>query len=468
MLFGASMLTVLFGMGTNKLTAMLAGKEGIALIGVYRNLTTFVVGVLSLGLTNVVVQRISTTPSDDEARRVIAGAWQLLVIQVAAVVVVTLTFSGLLSRWLVGDASHAADFRVALLLIIGVLAMQLVVEVLNGRALIAEVAAVNVSTSALTMLLVYPLLRLGRIGLSMIIGLTCVFGAVLGAVLIRARYRVRWRDLRLRWDAAYLRSLPISLPVAVRTIVCTGAALLLQGMINRHYGTESLGLYNAAATIESTSMLLLMSGMRSYYLPKLGEAANPQAKNQLSDDVLRLLLGLLFPALAAFVLLGPWLLWLLFARSFAVAGGLIAVFAFAIIAETFLWSLGFFVAHQAAYRVAMILDCGWACLLVALVWLCLRAQLPIGAVAVAYTLSVTVHAIAYLVVVRRLYDPGFVSRGNAIRGVLLAGWTGLACFAVSRGPALQIAVGALTLVLAALIARSELVRLRSPRSPSAA
>lgn len=464
LLFGASMLSMLFGVGTNKLIAMLAGAEGVALIGIYRNLTSFVVGVLSLGLSNVVVQKISTADSDEGARAVIRGAWRLFVLQALAISLAAATLPGVLSRWLAGDRAHTTDFRLALLMIIGVLGMQVVVDVLNGRALVRDVTAVNVSTSALTMLSVYPLLRIGRVGLAMIIGLTCFWGAALGAALIRSRYRIRWADLRIRFKLTELTQLPMSVDSTIRNIAWAGALLAVQAIVNRHYSTSALGLYNAAALLESVSMLLLMSGMRSYYLPKLGTLADQDAKNALLNDVLRLLLVLLFPALPALVLAAPWVLWILFARSFQQASGLIAVFSFAMIAETFLWCLGFFVLHKAAYRLSMVLDTGWSLLVIALVAGCAVLGLPLAAVAWSYAIGMAALLVGYVVAARARFHRDIISGANAMRGVALTAWTTLCYVAAQHGRAVKLGLAAATVAISAALVAAEMRHARARRT----
>jgi O-antigen/teichoic acid export membrane protein len=452
--FGASILSIVFGIGTNKITALVAGAEGIALIGLFRNLTNFISGTLSLGSTNVIVQRISTTASDEEARVVVRATARFFLLQTVVLIAIAIGVPRQLSSWLFGTTAHVSDVRVALLMVIGVLALQLVLEMLNGRALVEKVSKVNIFTSALTLITVYPLLRLGPIGLAMIIGFTCFFGAALGARYVWRVYGLSWSQFDSRSRAGIFRTIPVSFFVTLRTVACTGALLAVQSIVNRHYGTSALGLYNAASTIESTAIMLLMSAMRSYYLPILGQIADPVEKSAFVNRILRVLLLFLLPGGVALVFTARYVIWLLFSKTFVDAANFAAVLGMSMVAQAYLWCYGFFIIHKANYRLGMILDVAWAGIYVGGALLCLHFDLPLIAVPCVYLGSYCIYAVCYIVASRMLYHTGLITVGNALLGPGVLAIIGGAFFVARHGVVAEIGYGLAVVAVAVALLRT--------------
>jgi PST family polysaccharide transporter len=453
---GASVVTTLFGVCTNKIIAVFAGAEGIALIGMFRALTMFAGGILQLGSTQVTLQRISTAKDEAATRRIILMAWHFLVLQTLTMIVVALAGAGTIARFMFGTnaAAHTNEVRLVLFLVIGPQAVQIFSDVLNGKARVRDVFRVNVLTSAMTFATAYPLVLLGRIGYAMMIGLTCLIASGYAAYLVIKHHRLPLRFFALSPRLPFaVRELPISFAITARNITCGGAALALQAFINRRYGTDALGLYNSGATIESTTVIIIMSGMRSYYMPTLGALADGAEKNAFVRRILHIMFAVLLPATTLLVLMAPLALRILFSGAFAEAVDYIAILSLAIFAQAFVYTFNNFILHKGNFRMCMILDIGWSVVLMAGLIVTAHLHSSLKGLIWWYDVSYCMLAAAYAMVARKLYGRALLRASDALLGVAMAGWLVFAYFLAHRSWPERLLPSTISLIVSAVILR---------------
>ncbi|MBT6229111.1 MAG: hypothetical protein HOI47_20920, partial [Candidatus Scalindua sp.] len=145
-LAGATLLTVILGIATTKIIAIVAGTNGIALIGLYRNLISMVVTVLSMGMSTVIVQRISTTTDTDTLDELIRAVLFLLFFQIAVVVLLLSFFSETISRCMFGPhagPSHTLSIKIVLFMALGTMIMQAMIAILNGKVNLKPITIIN-------------------------------------------------------------------------------------------------------------------------------------------------------------------------------------------------------------------------------------------------------------------------------------------------------------------------------------
>ncbi len=424
----ASLLTLLLGLATNKVIALVSGTEGVALVALFRSLTITVSTVLALDTMTVIVQRVSTAPSLAEAREVLRAAWMLFLGQMFIIggCALFLAYPVAVLIFKAEAARHVAEVRIVLALVSGVLGMQITGALLNGRLKLKQVIFINVLTSTLTLLTLYPLLQLGRVGLAMVIGLTCCIGAMMGAFLVWREYRLTWRDLGIsRREWSHLRAMPVSSLMALRAVVDSAALMSLQFVITRHYGTHNFGLYSSASMFETSIMAVLASAMTPYYLPALGRLDRQEEKDAFVNRFLSMLLALSLPIVLLLTLAAPLLIPLLFRQDFIAAAGFVPVLCVVIVAKVFTWCYLIFLQHKADYRLCLLIDSAWAAFLLAGMALCMSFGQPLRYMVWAYALSHCLLALLYVLLSALKYSRGLLGRANLLLGLMLAGGAGL-------------------------------------------
>ncbi|MBV9772381.1 MAG: hypothetical protein JO040_00430 [Gemmatimonadetes bacterium] len=404
-------LTIFLGLLTNKVVVLFTGAQGVAVLALYRSLTATATAMLSLSMTPVIVQRVSLTKTLDEARRVLRPAWLLFVLQVVVLGGVALFGAGPLARLMfkAEAARYVTEVRVVVILVSGVLGLQLATALLNGRVRFREAMAVNLLSSVLTLLAVYPLVMLGDVGLAMVIGLTCLIAAAVGGWYVWREYGLSASDLRFSWqDWRTLRGMPTSLSLNVRVVIVTATTFALQFTISRTYGIAALGLYSAVALIEGGLMQVLSSAMIPYKLPSLAAMETQAEKDSLVNRMLSLLLCISAPAVLVLTLTGWVLIPLLFRGDFAPAIRFIPIIGVAILAQCVVWCYAVFLQHKGDFRAYLALDGAWAGLLLGGLLLCSLRGWSLDSLLWTYTCSYCISATLYMLYSTRVYGRGLL------------------------------------------------------------
>jgi O-antigen/teichoic acid export membrane protein len=406
-----SAVTILLGLFTNKVVVLFTGAQGVAVLALYRSLTATATAALALSMTPVIVQRVSMTRTLDDARHVLRTAWLLFILQVIALGCVALFGAEDLSRLMfkADGYRYVTEVRVVLILVSGVLGLQLVTALLNGRVRFRQAMAINLISSVLTVIAVYPLLRLGDIGLAMVIGLTCLLAAAIGGWYVWREYGLSASDLRFSWQQwRELRGMPISVALSVRAVVTTATMFALQFTINRTYGISALGLYSAAAMIEAGLMQVLSSAMVPYKLPSLAAMNTQEEKDFLVNRMLVMLLGVSAAAVLALTVLGGVVIPVLFRGDFAPANRFIPILGVSVLAQCIVWCYAIFLQHKGDFRGYLALDSIWAGLLLGGLITCAQREWSLDALLWVYTGSYCLSALVYVTYSMRKYGRGLL------------------------------------------------------------
>jgi O-antigen/teichoic acid export membrane protein len=458
-----SLVTILFGVGTNKLLAVHAGPEGVALIGLYRTLTTILVSALALGLNEVLMQRLSTTQDPSRIGQLLSAGFNVVLTQSGILIFLTLIGAPLMASFMFGStaAPRLLEVRLVVLLATGVLLLQSVTAALNGLGLVREVNRVGLTTSLLTLLTTYPFLLLGSIGLSFLIGATCYIGAAMGVYYLLRTVRAAGASFApLRSFRDTRKALPFSGSLALLPIWSTGSVLIIQSTLARDFGTHHFGLYAAASMLESTSMLVLTSSMRSYLMPQLGRLSDNAEKRQLVERMLTVLLGLLLLGASTIYLGADLIIRVLFSGKFADAKPILYVLTLSMPGQIVVWFCAMYLFNQSDFRIVGALEVVVAALRVVGTLTCVWLKLPIVSVAWVHAAAFSISGVTYVIAVARRHGHLF---GGRVIGVLLAVTTLLALgvFLCSR-PTLapRLAYSGLALVGCAILARTSFHILR--------
>ena len=422
-LTGATLLTVVLGIATTKIIAIVAGTNGIALIGLYRNLISMVVTILSMGMSTVIVQRISTTTDIDTRDELIRTVILLLLFQTAVVIVLSLFFSETISRWMFGshaDSFHPLWIKIVLLMSIGTMIMQAMIAVLNGKVNLKPITIINVVSSVSTFALVYPLIKTGDIGLAIVVGSGSMIGACLGIFMVRRVYGLRFRSLPATITSGnFLSKLPVSGYLSLHPIVMATTFLGIQVIVNKNYGVNGLGFYNAVTTIETTSVMLIMSSVRSYYLPVLGQLDSQVDKEVFVNNMITMLTLFLLPISVCLILGSKYILWILYSDKFVPAANLLALQSMVLVLHAYSWCYAFYLNHKAHYGTYLILDGIWASLLIGGAWYLSSHGFPLIAVFINYLVATLILLSLYLIVIRTRYGRGMLHTRNIKLGLTM-------------------------------------------------
>ena len=461
-----SLLAIVFGVGTNKIIALSTGPDGIALIGLYRTVGSMTTAMLMLGMSEVIVRRGSLARTRGDALTLVRSTLRLLVMQLAVLGLLVVVAAPWVARLIFGRGALPIDIRDVRLVIgmcLGTLLMSGAIALLNGQLRMKDTMRVTLFTSVMTLATTYPLLLLGRVGLTFIIGGTCFLGAALGFWLVLTRNNFTPREL-LGSRPTPAGSLPISVAMSINPVVVTGITLFIQSQMNRHYGLQALGWYGAASTLETTSVMVLMSAMKSFFLPTLGQMESDGEKGRFIAKMQRVLLMLVLPGALLLMTAAPVAVKVLFSRDFGPSAWLAAILSLSIFFQVFTWCYHVYLLHRGEYRTCLMIDTSWSVFRALSVVAVLGLGMPVSGIAWAYVATSAFAAILYAITVRRRIGAAYLNRQNLALGAAILATLAVALWITSlQRLALSVAFALIVAVPWALYGRGMITRHR--RSP---
>lgn len=319
-----SAVTMLAGLASSKVYAVLLGPGGLGYMGLLQSLLGLTVMIVGMGVSTAVIRAGAKAVADGDERALVAlrrGAWLLCLALGALGVACLVLFRVPVSRLMLGGVEHSGAvvlMGVGLPLLLGA-GVQF--GMLNAYHRVGDMARVGVLNALLgagvSLLLVWWWRERG-------IAVAIIAGAVVNFVV--TYYFVRGRVPRPRvvadvtrgevWAAA--RSLlRFGAPFTASIFIGTGVLLLVPAMVLHALGQTEVGYYRAAAAISINYMGVLMTTMGQDYYPRVSAVSDqPAALVRLINEQLRLVLLLSGPAILGMLAIVPYLVPLIYTKEF--------------------------------------------------------------------------------------------------------------------------------------------------------
>ncbi|MDP1612370.1 MAG: O-antigen translocase [Sulfuritalea sp.] len=346
---GASVINVLVGLLRIKVAAVLLGPAGIGLIGLLTSLAGTAAAVAGLGFGTVGTRQIAEAAGRDDAATMAAARralfWGTLVLALLGAAVFWALRSALAVRVL-GDGALAGEVGWLALVVALTVAAASQSALLNGMRRIGDLARVSVLSALLSTLLgVGALLLWGRGGL-----MAFVIAAPLASFLLGHVYVARLPKVQT------LRTPMLVLAGQWRTLVTLGAAFMVAGLaasvgqllvrtlVQRQLGGDALGYFQAASTISVTYIGFVLAAMGTDYYPRLTAAIHDHAAvNRLVNEQTEVAMLLAGPVVLAMIGVAPWVIELLYSKSFHPAADVLRWMILGDILKVASWPLGFII-----------------------------------------------------------------------------------------------------------------------------
>ena len=330
-----TLLATVLSVGTNKIIAVMTGAEGVALMGLYRGLGAFILGAVTSGSNLLVMQKVSAARSESERSDLISATALLTILQGLIIFLAAILAPDAISRSLFGSQQKAGgilEVQIVLGMTFLNLATQAAIAILKGQPDVKPVTILQVATSTASILLIFPLLQLGRVGLAINVGSGSAVGACLGIFFIFKLFRPKFNEKGLKERWTLLTSAGTSpLWLIAHSVGLSAGMLSIQSLINRRYGLEALGYFTASMLIIDTATMVLMSSARTYILPALGRLESMATKEALFRRMFTLLLAANTAAALALILGAPLILRILFSGQLVGGTEFLAAVAFSLI-----------------------------------------------------------------------------------------------------------------------------------------
>jgi PST family polysaccharide transporter len=373
---GASVINILVGMLRFKVAALVLGPAGIGLIGIMQSLLSTASAVVSLGLnssgTRQIAQAKATGDSDSVMRSRRALFWGTLILATLGGAAFWF-FRHLIAEHILSDSSLSDS--------VGWLAIGVVLTVvsgsqsalLNGLQRIGDLARVTIGAALIsTFLGISSLLVLGNNGLLFFVLAMPLASFLLGYwYVIKLPHLVGKRAPIKALVSEWSSLARLGVVLMITGVMWSIAHLTVRSYIQSKLGIVALGHFQAAWTIGTTYLGVVLVALGTDFYPRLSAAIHDHDyANKLINQQTEVGLLLAAPILLIMLGLAPWILELLYSKDFLAGVGLLRWQVMADVLKVVSWPLSYCIlasgngrAHLLTELLAIVLFVGLTFLL---------------------------------------------------------------------------------------------------------
>lgn len=280
-------VSVLIRLGTtlfiNKVLATFVGTAGYGVVGQFQSLVSIVTSLASGAGNNGVIKFTAEYAGDEERQYLVWRTATMLSLAGAAVGALALLLlrEPIAARFLGGQPYVTPIVWLAALLVFVVL-NGLLLAMLNGRQAITAFVIANIAGSLVSATVAALLVSRWRLeGALLAVALNQAVAFAFTALIARRALALRWRRLLGHIDGpTALRLSQFALMTLVSAAALPTAQVVIRDVLARHLGWHDAGLWQAMAKISETHLLLLVSTLSVYFLPKFAALRDAQSLQQ--------------------------------------------------------------------------------------------------------------------------------------------------------------------------------------------
>jgi len=316
--------SLLFSAVTVKIIAVFAGSLGIGIFSLLRQMQQTAVSFGTLGGQTAIVQGLSSRVGEQRDSYLLTAFW-LTALGATLVAVILLGLAPLFASAVLGHSGTEGEILVRWMVVPVLLAIVLafVNAVLNGHKAIGVMAWVKVASAGVGVLLAYPVASWVNSGhpVAFVVLLGSSLAVACALALIRA-HRAGWliplvEQFSFNIEKSAARHFfSISGTTLVTGLMTTGTLLAIRSMIVQEQGLDRAGIFDAAWTVCTVYMMLIISSFGSYYLPTLSGTHDPATREKTIRNLMTLTILSMVPLLTSLISLKSFVMEILYSAEF--------------------------------------------------------------------------------------------------------------------------------------------------------
>lgn len=463
---GSSAFNVALGIIRTKVMAMLLGRDGVGLMGLYSSIMDLALNVSGMGINSSGVRQIAEAAGSGETERVARIATVLRRASVilgilGALLVVVLCVP--ISNWTFGNARFAAPVALLSLAVLFRTISNGQGALIQGMRRISDLARIaivgGILGTLLTLVLIYFFREQGIV--------PSLIGVAATTLVTSWWYRRKIQIPAAGVDAAQMTResgalLKLGFAFMASGIMTTGAAYVVRIIVVRNAGLDAAGLYQSAWALGGQYVGFILQAMGSDFYPRLTAAAQDNEEcNRLVNEQAEVGLLMAGPGVMATLTFAPAVIAVFYTGEFAPAVEPLRWICLGLMLRVIAWPMGFIVLAKGAQTIFFWTELAANVVWVGLAWIAVHHFGLSGAGMAFFGLYVW-HSILIYAIVRRL--TGFRwSATNKRIGVLVLSLIGLVFIGFYVLPFwVAISSGALATVGSGIYSMRLLVTLVSP------
>jgi PST family polysaccharide transporter len=355
-----------------KVLAVMLGPVGVGLMGLYQNILGVASSLAGCGLGNSGVRQIAVSQEDATTLSIVRKAlfYANVVLGISGMAILWLLREPV-SHLVFGDTSHANEVG---WLGLGVLLSLLAgsqTALLQGLRRIGDIARVNIISAVSSAILgVFAIWWMGMSGVLWFILVTPASSVLVAAWYVKRlpqpQGEVDWGELRKQWQAMF----SMGIPVMAGGLSLLLTLLIARAMVLQELGLEASGFYQAAWAISMTYIGFVLNAMGMDYFPRLSSVKDDWGRaNNMVNEQTEMALLLAGPVLIAMLTLAPWVIELLYAKSFSPSAEILRWQVMGDVIKIMAWPMGFVALAQARGGVYFFTQLSWGAVYLLVIWL---------------------------------------------------------------------------------------------------
>lgn len=278
-------ISFILGLISTKIVSYFLGTPGMALLGSFRNLSTLLKSMATLGISNSIIKLFVENKNDKQELAIIYSTFFWLFLIISSVFgCLTLIFSSTLSNYLFFTSSYALPIQ-----LFGISLPLMVINtfwlaIFNGLEKFKSLVIIQIVST----ILVFSVSALLIWRNSIAGGLFSIAIGELIMVLVTYFFIRRETDyfkfdLQRLISKKYLKIIKnFSIMALVSGLISPLALVIIRNTIVSNYSINEAGIWDAINRVSNFYMVFFSTGLSMYYLPKL---ASLQTDNQFKSEL---------------------------------------------------------------------------------------------------------------------------------------------------------------------------------------
>lgn len=305
----------------NKVAAITLGSQGIGMIGLFTSAIGMLKTGTSLGISQSAVRDISEANQNDDSE-----AFSKTIITTQKVIVVTafigffstILLSSWLSKWTFGNILYTTSFLFLSIAVVFTTLWEGQLAILKGMRYLRLLAKANIFGSLVGLFISIPLYIVYEMnGIIPVLIITPLTAFLFSYYYVR---KIKYKRLKLSNKEIFQKATPMvrmGIALSITTFLSQISVFLISTYIGSEGGLQTVGFYNAGVIIMVGYFSVVINALTTDYYPRIAAVNNDNTKlqNELNQQSIVSLL-ITFPLIVLFLILLPFLIYLLYSEEF--------------------------------------------------------------------------------------------------------------------------------------------------------
>jgi len=402
----ASMINMVIGVLKVKFLAIFLGPLGVGLLGLYQNIMGVATSLAGCGVANSGVRQLAIYQDDESNSSLVRKAmlYASLLLGLIGMALLWL-FREKVAQSVFGNSEHATEIGYLGIGVFLSIFSAYQTAILQGMRRLGDLSRVQVLGALASAVIGIIAIWLWGAGGMMVFILTGPAASVMVAIFYTNLFSdvepLRdWNQLRRQWQSMFSLGIPL-MAAGLMTLV---VQLMARSFLMQNIGLEATGYFQAAWVISTTYLGFLLNTMAVDYFPRLSSAIHDREQaNRIVNEQTEMMLLLAGPVLIAMMAFAPWVIELLYSKSFSPAIDILRWQVLGDIIKVVSWPMGFIVVAQGRGGLFIGTQLNWNVVYLGILWFGLP-EFGLVITGVGFFIAYIAHIVVVYFVARKLID----------------------------------------------------------------